>query len=255
MSIRGERRLRHRRIRLALAAAVMAGIISGCGSWQYTDLVLPDALRDVRTESQGDVSVSVAILDDDRAAAHFGVDLGASDIQAIWIRVRNASDVKLWFLRAVLDPDFYPADEVAMIVRRSVPGKSFPEFQQRLRDESMHLQIQPRTVTQGFVFAPRAIGGRYVDVRLVQDAIQAEARRERAAGAGERPLRQSRPGVPLRLRAAAARRHLRLRTAGSGQHLSGNGAAGILTRRRCAPVSPHCPAVPWVRTTSHREIR
>jgi hypothetical protein len=188
MSIRGERRLRHRRIRLALAAAVMAGIISGCGSWQYTDLLLPDALRDVRTESQGDVSVSVAILDDDRAAAHFGVDLGASDIQAIWIRVRNASDVKLWFLRAVLDPDFYPVDEVAMIVRRSVPGKSFPEFQQRLRDESMHLQIQPRTVTQGFVFAPRAIGGRYVDVRLVQDAIQAEARRERAAGAGERPL-------------------------------------------------------------------
>jgi hypothetical protein len=73
---------------------------------------------------------------------------------------------------------------VALLTKRAVPSEAYPAYLQRLRDESMRLLIRPRTVTEGFVFAPKALGGRYVDVRLVQDAFQAQTR---ALAAGSTP--------------------------------------------------------------------
>ncbi len=168
---------------LILAITVL---MAGCASWTYAPLSLPDDLRDVQTLQDGKISVSVAILSDQHAETHFGVDLGAEEIQAIWIRVENASDMQLWFLRAALDPDFYPAGEVAILTRRSVRDKDRPALLQRLRDESMRLKLPPGTVTEGFVYAPKALGGRYVDVRLVQDAFQAQARARAANEEGKK---------------------------------------------------------------------
>ncbi|EED35894.1 conserved hypothetical protein [Luminiphilus syltensis NOR5-1B] len=156
---------------------VLLAVVSGCTSWSYSELTIPNQLHDVRTQTQDNITVSVAILDDDQAKAHFGIDLGRYDIQAIWLNVRNGSGMRLWLLRAALDPDFFPADEIARMADSSISDDDLPRAQQRLRDESMRLRIEPKTVVEGFVFAPRAVGGRYVDVRLLEDAYEAEKRR------------------------------------------------------------------------------
>ncbi len=168
--------------RLSLAFILL--LAGGCASWTYTPLGLPEGLRDVRTKSDDDVTVSVAILSDEEARRHFGLDLGKADVQAIWLHVRNASQHTLWFLRAVLDPDFYPADEVAVVAGKNLDKEDFEPARQRLRDESMDLKILAETSVHGFVFAPKALGGRYVDVRLVQDAYEAELARQRARRSG-----------------------------------------------------------------------
>ena len=152
--------------------AIAALALAGCATTAYAPkrLETPDGLRDVQSKTVGDVTVSVSILTDEQASRHFGVDLGSFGVQALWMSVRNASGRRLWFIRNVLDPDFYSADEVALLARDDVPGEATAQLQQYLRDESIRALLLPRTVTEGFVYLPRAEGGRYVDVRLQGDA-------------------------------------------------------------------------------------
>lgn len=170
-----------------LFAICLALTLSGCvGSYSISPLDLPAALNDVHTKTLRDVTVSTAILTDEHAAQHFGLDLGAEGMQAIWIQVRNASDNKLWLMRNALDPDFYSADEAAAVLAGQVPGGDFERARQYLRDESIRVLMAPNTITEGFILAPRAIGGRYVDIRLVQDVYSVQLAREAARQRGEK---------------------------------------------------------------------
>jgi hypothetical protein len=152
--------------------AILMLALAGCATSTFAPerLVTPDELRDVRSKAIGDVGVSVSILTDAQARRHFGVDLAEHDLQALWMSVRNGSDRRLWFIRNMLDPDFYSAEEVALLVQGEVPSDARPELHQHFRDESIRAQLAPRAISEGFVFLPRVEGGRYVDIRLQGDA-------------------------------------------------------------------------------------
>jgi len=149
-------------------------VLTGCASstFRYQPLAAPSELDGVQTKTLDRVVVSVAILTDEQARRHFGADLGASGVQAIWVSVRNASPNTVWFLRNAVDPDVYPPDEAATLVKGHVSSGEYERLRQRLRDESIRLKMLPGMVTEGYVFAPRAVGGRYVDIRLVRDAYE-----------------------------------------------------------------------------------
>jgi hypothetical protein len=133
-------------------------------------LELPAELRDVQVKSLGAVTVAASILTDAEARQHFGVDFQRHELQALWLSVRNGTDRPLWFIRNVLDRDFYSSDEAALLVQSDVVRDARPALLQYLRDESIRARLQPRTITEGFVFLPRVEGGRYVDIRLQHDA-------------------------------------------------------------------------------------
>jgi hypothetical protein len=152
--------------------AIAALSLAGCATTTYAPqrLDTPGGLRDVQSKTVGEVTVSVSILTDEQSSRHFGVDLARRGVQALWLSVRNASDRRLWFIRTVLDPDYYSADEVALLTRDDVPDAAAAPLQQNLRDESIRALLLPRMVTEGFVYLPRVEGGRYVDIRLQGDA-------------------------------------------------------------------------------------
>ena len=83
-------------------------------------LETPDELRDVQVKSLGEVTVAVSILTDAEARRHFGVDFERHELQALWMSVRNGSGRRLWFIRNVLDRDFYSSDEAALLVQGDV---------------------------------------------------------------------------------------------------------------------------------------
>ena len=169
---------------VALAAMQLAA----CASvYEPMPLDLPGAIADLQSKSQGQVAVAAGILTDEQAQSHFGLDFGAHDLQAIWLRIANGESTKLWFLRNALDPDFYSADEVAAVLRNEIPQDDFPRALQLLRDESIRVAIEPDTVAEGFVYAPKAIGGRYVDVRLGEDVYSVQQARQAALAAGKAP--------------------------------------------------------------------
>ena len=157
----------------SVAATCLMIAVAGCASappYAPDRLKTPDDLTDVHTRSNGNVTVSVAMLSDEQARRHFGVDIGEVDVQALWLRVANGSDRRLWLIRTIIDPDFYSEEEVALLVDDEVPEAQRAELHQFLRDESIRAALQPRTITEGFVFLPKVEGGRYVDIRLQGDA-------------------------------------------------------------------------------------
>ena len=169
---------------ILLFAAVL--LLGGCASvYDPQPISLPAAIDDVQIKHVDDVGVAAGILTDEQAEQHFGIDIGSHGIQAIWLRVENDSDEKLWFLRNALDPDYFSADEVAAVVSGEIPDDEFETARQRLRDESIRVALEPYTISEGFVFAPKAIGGRYVDIRLGEDIYAVELERIRAREAGE----------------------------------------------------------------------
>lgn len=185
-----------------LAAAVL--LLAGCAAtFNPQRLAAPDELHDVQSRTVDDVTVSVSILTDEQALQHFGVDLGKHELQALWMSVRNATDRRLWFIRNVLDPDFYSAEEAALLLQSDVPRDARETLHQHLRDESIRAQLAPRTVTEGFVFLPRTEGGRYVDIRLQGDAyLEDSAAASGSANAREAsraPQRELRFGFALPL--------------------------------------------------------
>jgi hypothetical protein len=148
----------------------------------------------VQSKTVGDVAVSVSMLTDDQASRHFGADLAKRDLQALWIRVSNRSDRGLWFIRTILDRDYYSADEAAQLLNRDVPRSVHEVMRQHLRDEAMRVLILPETISEGFVYLPRVEGGRYLDIRL-----QADAYEETLAGrAARRTVGDSSRGRELR---------------------------------------------------------
>ena len=178
--------------------AMLMLALAGCATTSFAPerLATPHELRDVKSKTIGDVSVSVSILTDEQAQQHFGVDFGGHGLQALWMSVSNGSDRRLWFIRNMLDPDFYSAEEAALLVQGDIPSDSRPALHQHFRDESIRAQLAPRTVSEGFVFLPRVEGGRYVDIRLQGDAYLEDTETRGAAADGVAP----RPGQPRELR-------------------------------------------------------
>ena len=187
--------------------ALLLLALAGCATtFAPQRLGTPHELRDVQSKAIGDVGVSVSILTDEQARQHFGVDFARHGLQALWMSVRNGSERRLWFIRNMLDPDFYSAEEAALLVQGDVPRDSRQQLHQYFRDESIRAQLAPRTVSEGFMFLPRVEGGRYVDIRLQGDVYQADSQ-ERRCGRGCWNFAGPRTsGAALRLCAAAAGR-------------------------------------------------
>ncbi len=170
-------------------AALLALVLAGCAtSFAPRRLAIPEQLRSAQSKTLGDVTVSAAVLTDEQAKQHFGVDFAKRELQALWIAVRNGSDRRRWLIRNVLDPDFYSAEEAALLVEADVPRNARDQLHQYFRDESIRVQLAPMTVTEGFVYLPRVEGGRYVDIRLLADVyLEDAAKRSAVAGVNTEP--------------------------------------------------------------------
>ena len=192
-------------VSLCSSALLLAIAVAGCatGTFRYQPLAAPSDLTGVQTKTLEGISVSVAILTDEQARSHFGADLGANGAQAIWVSVRNSSPGTVWLLRNAIDPDVYPPDEVATLVKGAVSESEYERLRQRLRDESVRLKMLTGMVTEGYVFTPRAVGGRYIDIRLVRDAYEMSQRHaeggDRDSGVDKSAMLQLRFGFALPL--------------------------------------------------------
>jgi len=160
----------------------VVGLSACASSFEPKPLVLDMELQGVQAKTIDNVTVSVAILTDEQAEKHFGVDFARRDLQALYIQVRNESDHRLWFIRNTVDPDFYSPDEAAVLLKSGLSGRDFEALRQHLRDESIRVQHQPLTVTEGFLYLPRVEGGRYIDIRLGGDVYGTDEEDDIQAG-------------------------------------------------------------------------
>jgi hypothetical protein len=127
---------------------------------------LPLDLGRMRTLQQDGVTVHLAIPTEDQSAEFFGVPLAEMGIQPIWLRIENTSGHDLWLLPVAIDPDYYSADEVALVTAKKVPRDQRETHAERFHSNALPFFSKAGSTNDGYVYATHVRGGRFIDVRL-----------------------------------------------------------------------------------------
>lgn len=127
---------------------------------------LPLDLGRVRTLQQDGVTVQLAIPTEEQSAKFFGVPLAEMGIQPIWLRIENASEHDLWLLPVAIDPDYYSADEVALVTAKKVPRDQRDAHAEMFHRNALPFFSKAGSTSEGYVYASLVRGGRFIDVRL-----------------------------------------------------------------------------------------
>lgn len=156
-----------------LAASMLLATLAGC-AWRSTagaalpgpDAEIPLRLGRVQTLDQDGIHALLAIPTDDEVERHFGVGLAEYGIQPIWIRLENRSAIDYWVLPIAIDPDYYTADETALIATKKVDAARAERLKESARRHALPFFLRAGGSNEGFVYASHLRGGRFVDLRL-----------------------------------------------------------------------------------------
>ena len=130
------------------------------------DQKLPIKLGRIQSFENNDVRVEVAVPTDEEGSLFFGVPLAQHDIQLIWMRIVNNSDVDYWLMPFAVDPDYYSADEAAYITGENLSSDKRDDNRQIFRWNALPFFLKAHSTQTGFIFASYKRGGRFIDVRL-----------------------------------------------------------------------------------------
>jgi len=99
----------------------------------------------------------------------FDVWMQREKIQPVWLRIQNDTDHDYLFLAADLDPEYFSPHEASWKNHFFLGGRENKKMDDYMYDEEIHLDIQPRSTTEGFVYTNRDYGVKVVGVRLLAD--------------------------------------------------------------------------------------
>ena len=127
----------------------------------------PSYLERAQSGTIGDVHVSAAALSAEESGAVYGAPLAEKMIQPVWIEVENKEDVPYWLLFPGLDPNFFPASEVAEAMARDEPGKRLDDLDRRFRQLAFRNPVPPGGKVAGFVLTNLQEGVKLLQIDLV----------------------------------------------------------------------------------------
>ncbi len=121
-----------------------------------------------RAESlgNGDVTVTVAVPTIAEAQGIYGVKLAQKNIQPVWVKVENRSDMPYWLLSAGLDPAYFQPSEVAFAFRNTI-SETRQALADKFRDLQFHNPVRPQSTKTGFVLVNLDEGFKAVDIDLL----------------------------------------------------------------------------------------
>ena len=154
---------------MLLVAALLAGCVTkptfSESSAAPDEQSIPLHLGRVQTQTQDGVTVQLVIPTDEQVAGHFGVPLAQHGIQPIWIRIDNASSTSYWILPISIDPDYFTADEAALLATEGMSAEDDARVTEIFRQSALPFFLKAGSVHEGYVYASHERGGRFVDLR------------------------------------------------------------------------------------------
>jgi hypothetical protein len=149
-----------------LAGAMMLVALASCTSPQ--PIALSEATYEARaiTQHGNGLVVAAVPLSDQESQAVFGVSLASFDVQPVWIRIENRSAWPRWFFPVSVDPDYYPAYEVARRVA-SLTTPTVDQLYRQLSERAITPFVMPGGTVAGFVYAHSDEGDKAFNIDVV----------------------------------------------------------------------------------------
>jgi hypothetical protein len=142
--------------------------LTGCATWQSPADVSDTALRSrAVSEARHDVRVSAAVLGAADIRRMLGADLDTTDVQPVWIEVRNGTSQVLWLLRSGTDPDYYSPLEIAWSLHTRLDGGTNARIDGHLDRLVLKNPILPGATRAGILFTNPDRGTKLLNVDLL----------------------------------------------------------------------------------------
>ena len=92
---------------------ILSLAFSGCIRYRPHPMERSSFMERKQTQTQGNVTVTVAVLSDKESKQLFGVALAKKGIQPVWIEIENRDTILYFFIPRNLDPNYYSPGEAA----------------------------------------------------------------------------------------------------------------------------------------------
>jgi hypothetical protein len=150
--------------------AILIGLIlalSACAIYHPQPAVNLDSLAQVRTQSDGSVRISAAVLSAKESRSVFGVPVYASGVQPVWLRIENHDHVPYAFLSVSVDENRFSPLEAAYRNHYRLFLLANNQMNAYFLQSAIGQVIPPDTTASGFVFTNRDLGAKYALIELV----------------------------------------------------------------------------------------
>lgn len=147
-------------------ALSMTALAAGCATFSPNPAQKTAYMQRAQTQSDGAVTVTVAVPSAKEIAAIFGLPLDKKGVQPVWLRVENRGDIDYMFLPADMDADYFSPQEVAWMNRSGFSSQGKWDMQVYLDEQGMRLFVLAGETAEGFVHTNKDYGVKYVSVVL-----------------------------------------------------------------------------------------
>jgi hypothetical protein len=153
-----------------LGTLMLAAGMLGCSALPGVDSgPYPGYRERAQTSTTGPLTVSAAALSAEESAAVYGVPLAGKGIQPVWVEVENRDDIPYWLLFPGLDPNFFPASEVAEALAAGSEGTTPADLDARFQVLAFRNPVPPGRTVSGYVLTNLHEGVKLVQVDLFGD--------------------------------------------------------------------------------------
>ena len=139
--------------RNACACAVLLLAAAGCATWSAPVNVTDAPLRERSVSAtKQHVQVSAAVLGSEDSKRKFGADINRTNVQPLWIEVRNMTQQPLWLLQSGTDPDYFSPLEVAWSLHTLMGFTTNARIDQYFHAAGFRNPIPPGETRAGILF-------------------------------------------------------------------------------------------------------
>ena len=150
-------------LRKASKTAVLFGLtlaFCGCTIYRPQPAIDPNSLPQFRTQNDGSVRVSAAVLSAEESRKIFGVSVYESGVQPVWLSIENHDHVPNAFVSVSVDPDRFSPEEVAYRNHYRLLFLTNGTMNSYFLRNAMSQTIPPGKTVSGFVYANEELGAK-----------------------------------------------------------------------------------------------
>ena len=123
------------------------------------------------TESRDGLTVTASVLSNKESKEIFSLNLAKRDIQPVWLKIENNSELQVHFLPVALDPGYYFPNEAAHMNRTNSKDLN-RQIEDYFNKRRLNRDIPPGGVESGFIYTRRDPGVKYINVMLFAPSVK-----------------------------------------------------------------------------------
>jgi hypothetical protein len=161
-------------LRLRIQNAGKRGIVGlltvatfGCTIYRPQPLVDLNSLPQARTQSDGEVRITAAVLSAEESKKSFAVPVYDSGVQPLWISIDNHDHVPYAFNRVSVDQNMFSPLEAAYRNHYRLFVSANAHMDAYFLDSAIPQVIPPGSTVSGFVYTNKDLGAKYTQIELV----------------------------------------------------------------------------------------